>query len=68
MKGTGANSIPSNSKIFIETENTVHGRINADISKALNIYLSKFFPPNPFSKKKILRFTIIYNSQPKKKN
>jgi len=45
IKETGANSIPSNLKMFIESGNTVHGRTNADTSKALNLYFSKFFSP-----------------------
>jgi hypothetical protein len=52
MKGTGASSIPSNLKFFIETGNTVHGRTNADIYKALNLYLSKFFPLIHFQRRR----------------
>jgi len=60
----GFNSGFKGLKMFIESGNTVHGRTNADTSKALNLYFSKFFSPlNPFSKKKILRFTIIRNTQ-----
>lgn len=45
MKGTGANSIPSNLTIFIESGTTFSDRTNADILNALNLYLSNFFPP-----------------------
>ena len=45
MRGTGANSILSNLKVFIESGNIVHGRTDADTAKALNLYLSKFFSP-----------------------
>jgi hypothetical protein len=45
MNGTGANSISSNLTIFIESGNTFNDRKNADIPKALNSYLSKFFFP-----------------------
>jgi hypothetical protein len=46
MKGTGANSIQGNLKVFIESGNTVLGCTIADISKALNLYPSKFPPPS----------------------
>jgi hypothetical protein len=52
MKGTGASIIPSNLNIFIETGNTVQCRTNADISKALNLYLSKFFPLIHFQRRR----------------
>jgi len=63
MKGTGANSIPSNLNYFYRIRKYCPWPTNADISKALNLYRSEFFPLNPFSKKKkIHRFTIIENS------
>jgi len=53
MKGIGTNSIPSNLKNFIGTGNTVHGRTNTDISKDLNLHLSKFFLLIHFQKSRI---------------